>query len=285
MTWRLHNLEMTTILCMRQTYSSTYMGHSSWSEIITNDQSLADRLSFADAPRPFKNPRGFVSKLPYRTASTTTTTVRKTSKQISVLERERVGGGDGFLPANLTLARARGEVIEPGGKKKKVLGVGGVPNKRGYNLKNRKSLNASGVSTPATEGMESGQSTPMVDEEEEDEPDVEMADALPPGREVFTCELCTKLRWALLEAFGLRSAVGDSSALRWQVISFVALPSVLRERVILRRNAAEACFWHGANAEARPHANRTAQPTAQQEILRYHRSPRELHGSQDETPL
>jgi len=153
-----------------------------------------------------------VSKLPYRTASTTTTTVRKTSKQISVLERERVGGGDGFLPANLTLARARGEVIEPGGKKKKVLGVGGVPNKRGYNLKNRKSLNASGVSTPATEGMESGQSTPMVDEEEEDEADVEMVDALPPGREVFTCEseLCTKSRWVLLEAFGLRRDVGMS---------------------------------------------------------------------------
>ena len=100
-----------------------------------------------------------------------------------------MGGGDGFLPANLTLARARGEVIEPGGKKKKVLGVGGVPNKRGYNLKNRKSLNgASGVSTPATEGMESGQSTPMVEDEEEDEAEAELTEVLPPGKEVFTCE-------------------------------------------------------------------------------------------------
>lgn len=117
--------------------------------------------------------------------------MRKNVKQILVLERERVGGGDGFLNAELTLARARGEIIEPGGKKKKT----GVKLPKGYNLMRghrKAALSAlSGTSTPATEGLESGQSTPMVlDEEDEDEEGKSNGAKanVPPGKEVFTCE-------------------------------------------------------------------------------------------------
>jgi INO80 complex subunit C len=118
--------------------------------------------------------------------------VRKSAKQILVLERERVGGGDGFLSADLTAARARGEVIEPGGKKRKTL-VDGVPgqNRRGFNLKGRGSrvASASGVSTPMT-GGESGRTSPGGDEEEEEEIEETTTQLVnpPPGKEVFTCE-------------------------------------------------------------------------------------------------
>ncbi|KAK4684899.1 INO80 complex subunit C, partial [Tremellales sp. Uapishka_1] len=53
-----------------------------------------------------------------RTASTANT--KKNAKQILLLERERVSGGDGFLSAAQTLAKARGEVLEIGPKKKAV---------------------------------------------------------------------------------------------------------------------------------------------------------------------
>ncbi|WVF71549.1 hypothetical protein IAT40_006357 [Kwoniella sp. CBS 6097] len=86
----------------------------------------ADRLSYADTPRPFKNPH-FVSKLPSRTATTSTSIVRKNAKQILTLERERLSGGDGFLSAVHTAAKARGEVIDVTKKKK---GTGG-------NIKNK----------------------------------------------------------------------------------------------------------------------------------------------------
>lgn len=163
-----------------------------------------ERLSYADLPRPFKNPHGFVSKLPYRTASTTTTSVKKSTKQILVLERERIGGGDGFLPANLTRARARGEIIEPGGKKKKPIGAIPGQNRRGHNLKGRKGNGAggglSGVSTPNT-GLGSERTTPGEedDEDEREEGGEEEEVVLPLGKEVFTCEWARDTRVAVRE--------------------------------------------------------------------------------------
>ena len=66
---------------------------------------------------------------------------------------------------------------------------------KGYNLMRghrKAALSAlSGTSTPATEGLESGQSTPMVlDEEDEDEEGKSIGAKanVPPGKEVFTCE-------------------------------------------------------------------------------------------------
>lgn len=133
-------------------------------------------------------------------------------------------------------------MIEPGGKKRKVLGAGGVPNKRGYNLKNRKSLNgASGVSTPATEGLESGQSTPMVEDEDEEEAEAELVEALPPGKEVFTCKSDT-----CVHPFNF-----TMSENRWD-----------EER---------------GKADRRSHSYSTAKSAAEQEILRHHRSSRELY--------
>jgi INO80 complex subunit C len=133
--------------------------------------------------------------------------VKKNVKQILTLERERVSGGDGFLTASQTAARARGEVVESAGSKKKKTGPGAggggvnnLPNKRGFNLKNRKS---GGTNTPLTQDgvLESGQTTPNtgnnVDDdgegEDEEEEGVDQAvkgdlELHVPHKEVITCE-------------------------------------------------------------------------------------------------
>ncbi|GMK55577.1 hypothetical protein CspeluHIS016_0206330 [Cutaneotrichosporon spelunceum] len=131
----------------------------------------ADRLNYAETPRPFKS-RNFVSKLPQRTASAATTGFKRTVKQILTLERERVGGGDGFLSAAQTAAKARGEPIEPVKKKKKENPVG-----------KKKMPRRSGVSTPMTlddESVMSGTTTPYEDDEDGD------VEALEGGKEVIT---------------------------------------------------------------------------------------------------
>ncbi|EKD03479.1 hypothetical protein A1Q2_02197 [Trichosporon asahii var. asahii CBS 8904] len=129
-----------------------------------NSQLLVEKLSYADAPRPWKNPN-FVSALPSRTASGATAAgFKRNAKQLLTLERERIGGGDGFLSAAQTAAKARGEPIEPVKKKKKENPIG----KPRSSLKGRRS----GVATPMTidDSEMSGTATPMeVDEDEEGE--------------------------------------------------------------------------------------------------------------------
>lgn len=146
-----------------------------------NSQLLVEKLSYADAPRPWKNPN-FVSALPSRTASGATAAgFKRNAKQLLTLERERIGGGDGFLSAAQTAAKARGEPIEPVKKKKKENPIG----KPRSSLKGRRS----GVATPMTidDSEMSGTATPMeVDEDEEGE-------MLEDRGEVITC----KYRWTV----------------------------------------------------------------------------------------
>ncbi|EIW70725.1 hypothetical protein TREMEDRAFT_29122, partial [Tremella mesenterica DSM 1558] len=120
---------------------------------------LVDRLSYADIPKPFKNPH-FHSHLPYRTASTTLS-VKKNVKQILTLERERYSGGDGFLSAAQTLARSRGETLEVAKKKKKE-----STGKRG-NIANLRRGNKPGPGVKEVE--ESARTSPIEEEEEEDD--------------------------------------------------------------------------------------------------------------------
>ncbi|OCF40308.1 INO80 complex subunit C [Kwoniella heveanensis CBS 569] len=146
----------------------------------------ADRLSYADTPRPFKNP-AFASKLPSRTATTSTSVVRKNAKQILTLERERLSGGDGFLSAAHTAAKARGEVIDVT-KKKKGSGGGGGSVKNKGNIANllkgrmkRESLGTPGALSAGTGGggdstMVSGATTPALEAEgDEEDEDVDMS--------------------------------------------------------------------------------------------------------------
>lgn len=143
-----------------------------------DQQLLVEKLSYADTPRPWKNPN-FVSALPSRTASGATAAgFKRNAKQLLTLERERIGGGDGFLSAAQTAAKARGEPIEPVKKKKKENPIG----KPRSSLKGRRS----GVATPMTidDSEMSGSATPMeVDEDEEGE-------MLEDRGEVITCEYC-----------------------------------------------------------------------------------------------
>ncbi|KAL7421677.1 chromatin-remodeling complex subunit ies6 [Cryptotrichosporon argae] len=88
-------------------------------------QPLAERLSFAELPRPFKNP-AFTSRLALRTG----TAAKKNAKQILTLERERVSGGDGFLSAAQVAAVARGEGIDGAKKRKPTGGDGKFKKKR-----------------------------------------------------------------------------------------------------------------------------------------------------------
>lgn len=84
---------------------------------------------------------------------------KRNVKQILTLERERVSGGDGFLSAAQTQAKARGEPIEPPKKKKKENPVGKPKSKKGVR---------SGVATPLTvddESVVSGTATPFLDME------------------------------------------------------------------------------------------------------------------------
>lgn len=168
-------------------------------------QPLAERLNFADTPRPFKNPH-FVSKLAQRTASATTTQVRKNVKQILILERERLSGGDGFLSAAQTRQKLRGEPIEPAGKRK-ATGTGHVSKKKGNigNLRKGRisNLAGSGNVTPSLDGEESvvdSRRTTPVDDEEEDGVGAGVGTGAPnglrgdgfdditPKGEVITCE-------------------------------------------------------------------------------------------------
>ncbi|TXT13789.1 hypothetical protein VHUM_01156 [Vanrija humicola] len=120
---------------------------------------LLDQLNYADTPRPFKN-ANFVSKMPARTASGASAAgFKKNVKQILTLERERVSGGDGFLSAAQTAAKARGETIEPQKKKKKENPVG----------RTKANANRSGFNTPLTiddESVMSGTVTPAEDEDD-----------------------------------------------------------------------------------------------------------------------
>lgn len=144
--------------------------------VSADSQLLVEKLSYADAPRPWKNPN-FVSALPARTASGATAAgFKRNAKQLLTLERERIGGGDGFLSAAQTAAKARGEPIEPVKKKKKENPIG----KPRSSLKGRRS----GVATPMTidDSEMSGTATPMeVDEDEEGE-------MIEDRGEVITCE-------------------------------------------------------------------------------------------------
>jgi len=169
-------------------------------------------LNFADNPRPFKNPH-FVSKLAARTASSTTTVVRKGVKQILTLERERLSGGDGFLTASQTQQKLRGQPIDPAGKRK-ATGTGYVRKPKGNvgNFKKGRLSNlaasASGTTTPADgeeSVVDSRRTTPVDDEDEE------MASAVvPPGGllgdgfdditpkgEVITCGSADVISWAV----------------------------------------------------------------------------------------
>ncbi|KAK6910191.1 hypothetical protein I203_104223 [Kwoniella mangroviensis CBS 8507] len=136
---------------------------------------LADRLSYADSPRPFKSPT-FTSKLPSRTATTSTSIVRKNAKQILILERERLSGGDGFLSAVHTAAKARGEVIDITKKKKSTGAVGGKKGNIANLLKGRlkrelstqQSESGSALGLGIDSQMDSGTSTPLIDDEEEE---------------------------------------------------------------------------------------------------------------------
>lgn len=146
-----------------------------------------------------------MSRLNVRTATSSTAAVKKNAKQLLTLERERYAGGDGFLSAAQTQAKARGEAIEIPGKKKKATGAAGglglnVPRPKGWNLKNR-GANKSGAATPSTAVSAggtggSGVSTPMlVDEEAEDDDEDGTAVAEPPAeessvpkKEIITCE-------------------------------------------------------------------------------------------------
>ena len=133
-----------------------------------------------------------MSKLPERTASAATSGVKKNVKQILTLERERVAGGDGFLSAAQTAAKARGEVLEVGRPKKKPKLEFG---KRGMNLKGRGSRlgsvagTASGMATPMTEELESGQTTPVADGDDVKELEGKLDGIV--RKEVITCESAT----------------------------------------------------------------------------------------------
>ncbi|WOO81304.1 Chromatin-remodeling complex subunit ies6 [Vanrija pseudolonga] len=136
---------------------------------------LLDQLNYADAPRPFKN-ANFVSKMPARTASGASAAgFKKNVKQILTLERERVSGGDGFLSAAQTAAKARGEPIEPQKKKKKENPVGRTKVLSGAAAQRaRANANRSGFNTPLTiddESVMSGTVTPAEDEDDKMEID------------------------------------------------------------------------------------------------------------------
>lgn len=104
-------------------------------------------------------------------------------KQLLTLERERVGGGDGFLSAAQTAAKARGEPIEPAKKKRKENPVGKPKIKPGQRR--------SGISTPMTvddESVMSGTATPFEDAEGEEGEGEGEGMVVDGGKEIITCE-------------------------------------------------------------------------------------------------
>lgn len=129
-------------------------------------------------------------------------------KQILILERERLSGGDGFLSAAQTRQKLRGEPIDPAGKKK-ATGTGHTTKKRGNinNLRKGRLSNlaggggggGSGTATPNSvmDGEESvvdSRRTTPADDEEEDPaagPSGLVGDGfddITPKGEVITCE-------------------------------------------------------------------------------------------------
>ena len=127
--------------------------------------------------------------------------MKKNAKQILVLERERVSGGDGFLSAAQTSAKARGETIEVGTKKKKANPVGV---KKG-NLANLMRGRKSGASTPTIVEEEGGggvsrASTAEPGEEGEEEGVVEVF-----RNDIITCQCSYGLVWARVADLGARS--------------------------------------------------------------------------------
>ncbi|WVQ72438.1 hypothetical protein IAR50_001990 [Cryptococcus sp. DSM 104548] len=124
-----------------------------------------ERLSYADNPRPFKSTT-FTSKLSARTATTSSTGVRKNAKQILGLERERLSGGDGFMSAQHVEMRKKGVKIELGNKKK--IGV-----KKG-NLQNlMKGKRKREGLTPAESEAASESATPGLEDDEGEAMDVD----------------------------------------------------------------------------------------------------------------
>ncbi|WVQ80644.1 hypothetical protein IAT38_002749 [Cryptococcus sp. DSM 104549] len=135
---------------------------------------LADRLSYADTPRPFKSPY-FVSRLPQRTATSSSSSfIRKNAKQILLLERERLSGGDGFLSAAHVAAKARGEVIDVGKKKKGVKTKGSLGNlMKGKMKKDLEALGGVGgagggaEATPGGSELPSAENTPGPEDDDD----------------------------------------------------------------------------------------------------------------------
>lgn len=128
---------------------------------------VIDRLSYADAPRPFKS-ASFVSRLPSRTATSSSTSVRKNAKQILALERERYLGGDGFLSAQHVAMRKRGEKIELGKKKKGVAKKGNIQNLlKGKMKRDAEETPGTQEQTPAESRMTSEGTTPTLEEDED----------------------------------------------------------------------------------------------------------------------
>lgn len=144
---------------------------------------VIDRLSYADAPRPFKS-ASFVSHLPSRTATSSSTSVRKNVKQILALERERYLGGDGFLSAQHVAMRKRGEKIELGKKKKGVAKKGNIQNLlKGKMKRDAEETPGTQEQTPAESRMTSEGTTPTLEEDEDMDMDQKERPAVqaPPG--------------------------------------------------------------------------------------------------------
>ncbi|KIR25750.1 INO80 complex subunit C [Cryptococcus deuterogattii 99/473] len=144
---------------------------------------VIDRLSYADAPRPFKS-ASFVSHLPSRTATSSSTSVRKNAKQILALERERYLGGDGFLSAQHVAMRKRGEKIELGKKKKGVAKKGNIQNLlKGKMKRDAEETPGTQEQTPAESRMTSEGTTPTLEEDEDMDMDQKERPAVqaPPG--------------------------------------------------------------------------------------------------------
>lgn len=228
---------------------------------LTGVQTTADRLSFADYPRPFRNPH-FASRLHLRVASSTTA-AKKNAKQILTLERERYAGGDGFLSAYQTGQKARGEPIDVGSKKRKgPPGVGptGEKAKRGDNLRGRgkkaaaaAAAAAGGTETPGgTEGggSASGRGTPVpgyADGEEDDDEEGDEGEA------------------KRLEGLGIGGSTGTRGG---------------KEIITCQCHWSRTVAGHRqpADERRRPHAHRSAVPAAHAQVLRHHRPPRAVHG-------
>ncbi|ODO09784.1 hypothetical protein I350_02001 [Cryptococcus amylolentus CBS 6273] len=126
---------------------------------------IVERLSYADSPRSFKSTT-FTSKLSSRTATTSSTGVRKNAKQILGLERERLSGGDGFMSAQHVEMRKKGVKIELGNKKKVGVKKGSLQNL----MKGKRKREAL---TPAESEAATESATPGLEDDEGEAMDVD----------------------------------------------------------------------------------------------------------------